>query len=89
MANATFVCVAFYTEDGEGKTGLADVTFDIDQIDSATPAMTAYLTAQAATEVRNGEYRRFFTGDAIMTAYPGCRRASGSCLTPTWSAELV
>lgn len=39
-----------------GKTGLADVTVDIDKIEKATGTRTAVVTAGAATEGRRGYY---------------------------------
>ena len=66
MAAATFIVVAHFVALKAGKTGLLDVAFDIDQFDCTTPVYAPYLTAQAASEGRNGTYYCFFTGDDAM-----------------------
>lgn len=46
----------YFTASKIGKTGLADVTVDIDKIEKATGTRTAVVTAGAATEGRRGYY---------------------------------
>jgi len=63
MATVKYVVLAHYIASKAGKTGLT-TTVDIDEWNVAAGTVdTAFATAQAMTEARNGLYYRFFDGD--------------------------
>lgn len=65
---------ALYTEDGVGKTGLLDVTIDIDKVSRADGTKTVVATGVATVEHRNGIYFYLLTGVADFDThdYEGC-----------------
>lgn len=89
MATVWYVVIAEYITSGLGKTGLLDVTFDVDEYDPATQARANHLTDQAATEGRNGHYFAFFEGDSAKIYIATAVTADSSVTQKQVSALVI